>query len=200
MRLVQAATTALTIPLLVLSTACTPGSVLPKDKATPIAGEPIGIVAQSARVQPPSPSDYSQYVANPAKKDSFSVTFGFLLCSLTDDAKIVSVKPLESVGSGFRVESTRLATFRAASGITVASPGNPPAGREGEQLGPIVGASPRTCKDEELLSEVQIGVRKTSDDGGGWRGAIVEYEVGDRRYSLEIPLGMLVCGTSTELC
>ncbi|WP_139146488.1 hypothetical protein [Arthrobacter sp. SW1] len=128
------------------------------------------------------------------------MTFGFLLCALTDEAKIVSVKPAESIGNGFSVESTRLATFRAADGITIASPGSPPAGRAGERFSPIAGSSPHSCNDKDQLSEVQIGIRKTGDDGGGWRRAIVEYEVSDRQYSLEIPFGMLICGASTEPC
>ena len=174
--------------------ACTPGGqdhgpVLPTDS------EPAGLRSPSS-----PPDSRSAYVSVPSRAESYSTTFGFVLCSLRPGARITSVLPLATIGNGFEIREIRLARFHKKYGYTMASSAYPPKPRPGDRFEPVVGSTPQDCTDEDPLSEVQIGMRKTSDDGGGWRGAIVEYEVSGQPHRLEIPYGMLMCGASTDPC
>jgi hypothetical protein len=49
--------------------------------------------------------------------------------------------------------------------------------------------------------ELLIGLRASTEDGGGWLGADVTYTVGEQTYVLEIRNEMLICGpVIPELC
>ena len=178
--------------------ACTPRTNAP-DTTAPDENGLVGL-QYGAGPEPPAPGLYSQYVSVPSRAESYSTTFGFLVCSLRPDARITGVRPAATIGTGFEVREIRLATFHPEDGITLASPGYPPRPRPDERLKPIVGSVPRSCFQADLISEVQVGMRKTSDDGGGWRGAVVEYELSGHPLRLEIPYGMLMCGASTDPC
>lgn len=167
----------------------------------------VGVVdhvlrSAAAPDQPPRSSERSQYVSQ--EDGPTGTTFGFPLCSVAPGAVITAVRPVSTTGRGFTVVGIRLATFRPEDGLTLASSGYPPRRRPGETVTPAVGATPRRCSDATLQSEVQVGLRRadgaTGSDGGGWTGTFVDYTVGGRTLTLEIPYGMLLCGRSNAPC
>ncbi|WP_353358064.1 hypothetical protein [Intrasporangium sp. DVR] len=97
----------------------------------------------------------------------------------------------------------RLATFDPHAGYTLASPGYPPTPRPNEHDQTALGAAPPACTDKATASEIQIGMTRSATaagGGGGWDGTVVEYTLSGTKLSLEIPYGMLLCGTSTDPC
>lgn len=139
------------------------------------------------------------YVAVPSGT-SEAVTFGFPICSLTDGVKVTAVRPTREVGAGFSVVAIRAATFDQGDGITLASPGYPPEARPNERIQTIEELTLIPCDTTQRITEIQIGLRKTSAVGGGWSGATVDYTVDGRKLSVEVPYAMLLCGTSTDPC
>ena len=130
-------------------------------------------------------------------------SYGMPLCleEGNSGARLRDVSPTDTVGSGFEFVDAFIheyAPARGDSGI-ISVDGFPP--DISGTLIPIDGYILDTRCTQDRTVELIVGLRMTSSDGGGWKGAKLSYTVGDDDYVLKIHNEMLICGDSVaELC
>ena len=130
-------------------------------------------------------------------------SYGMPLCleGGNSSATLRDVTPTESVGSGFEFVDAFIHEYAPTSGETgiISVDGFPP--DIPGTLVPIDGYVLDTECTQERTVELIVGLRMTSSDGGGWRGANLSYTLGDDDYTLKIHNEMLICGDSVaEFC
>ncbi|HMR50179.1 MAG TPA: hypothetical protein PKE40_13005 [Arachnia sp.] len=145
-------------------------------------------------------SDWSRMVAlwTPQERE---VSFGMFVC--LDGATIATIEdvlPLEEVGE-FDLLEPLLVTLQDLGESFISDNGYPPPVSTGSGYESIRGAKfVFQCGDSARYQQLAIGLRASSDQGGGWRGAKIRYTVDGNQYELVVPNEMLLCGSETVRC
>lgn len=133
-------------------------------------------------------------------------TYTIPVC-VTDGSRVLvkSASPLAEVGNGFKFLGFRVVDYRVEAQGALSMSGYPAdrASSLGE-VDPAEGVLPCVGRGElgpsSIGTRIEIGLRATGATGGGWRGVRVDFERVDGNGSIEVPISLLLCGTSTEPC
>lgn len=137
-----------------------------------------------------------------------SWSFGSMFLCMQDasqTAVVQEIKPHAEVGDGFAVDGIGIHDFLFTSEDTpiISVEGYPPDLRA-PLLDPIDFEVEVPCPAAQVgtrVVELIIGLRATSDEGGGWLGVDVGYTVGQGNYVLAIKNNLLICGVAvSEYC
>lgn len=131
-------------------------------------------------------------------------TYGLRLCAAEPGASIVlrSVAATSPVGSGFRFLGAGVREFLPGPDHTsiIGVDGYPPPSKfVPDPVAAVAGFPVRTpCTNDPAApyTELLVGLGRTSDDGGGWKGIDVVYESGGRTRVLAIDHNLLICGAA----
>jgi hypothetical protein len=129
-------------------------------------------------------------------------TFGTPLCqAVAGSAPVVRrVGPAATIGTGTTVLGARIRTFTWSEANTpIGSVGGFPPALVEDMLAPVAGYAVGSACDArpgQPFTELLVGLELTGEDGGGWDGILVEYDVGGRAEILRIDRGMFICGPS----
>jgi hypothetical protein len=131
-------------------------------------------------------------------------TFGMPLCveAGADAVTLESVTPSAAVGSGFVVLGTAVREFtlnQQHTPIISVSAWPPPHDQVPDDLAPVPGFSVWTACDAGRsgpYTELLIGLGKSGNDGGGWKGIEVGYTAADRHRIVVLNHNILICGPS----
>jgi hypothetical protein len=145
---------------------------------------------------------------DPARSDASAWTFGLRLClaQTGQSAVIRQVGPAATLGSGFRDLGIGIRMFEPTLSHEpiISVPGfPPPTDKVPDSLANVSGfevATPCTNTPRQQYTELLIGLGKIGDDGGGWKGIKVDYEVDGRSFTLLIDHDLLVCGKADPVC
>ena len=137
-----------------------------------------------------------------------SWTYGVRLCIVQGDspATLRQVGPLTTIGTGFSVVGTGVRTFTRTSEHTPISSVDsspPPASVVPDALAAVDGYTvdtPCTNDPQGPYTELLVGLEMRGDDGGGWKGVKVVYEVDGRTRTVTLAYGLLICGRSNPVC
>jgi hypothetical protein len=145
---------------------------------------------------------------NPQGMRERSWTYGLRLCiAQGDDPAILrQVGPLATVGTGFRLVGTGVRTFTPTTDhepIISVDAYPPPASEVPDALAPIEGYAVDTpCNNDPRApyTELLVGLAMQGDDGGGWKGIKVVYQVDGRTRTVTLDHDLLICGRSNPVC
>ena len=128
-------------------------------------------------------------------------SFGVDVClNGVSDATITSVVPLTTVGD-IEVLEPLLATISDPGERIIYYTGYPPEIADDASFVPAAGANLTfQCGDELPSQQILVGLRAESQEGGAVYGVAITYQVNGSSHELKLPLGMLMCGESTEPC
>ena len=127
-------------------------------------------------------------------------SWGIPLCAATDrPVTITSVKPVSTIGVGFRLAGLAARTFEpAGSNLPIGSiEGFPPP--VPDSLSPAIGFLVTTqCAEPPgpVYSELIVGFDVVGTDGGGWQAIDIGYDAGGHEYILRTRQDLLICGAS----
>jgi hypothetical protein len=145
---------------------------------------------------------------DPQGSDARAWTFGLRLCIAQGDRPAIlrRVAPLTTLGTGFRQVGMGVRTFAPTPqhAPIISVPSYPPPKSEvPDALAPVDGNPVETpCSNgpTEAYTELLIGLAMEGDDGGGWKGIKVTYEVDGRTMSVTLDHDLLICGRSNPVC
>jgi hypothetical protein len=145
---------------------------------------------------------------DPQAAETRSWTYGLLLCIAQGDrpATLRRVAPLATLGSGFHELGVGLRTFTPTPDhepIISVDGYPPPASEVPDALAPAYGyvvETPCSNGPGDPYTELLIGLSKDGDDGGGWKGIKVTYEVEGRTRTVTLDHDLLICGRSNPVC
>lgn len=137
-----------------------------------------------------------------------SWTYGVRLCIAQGDGPAIlrEVGPLTTLGTGFRLLGTGVRTFSRTPEHTpiISVDSYPPAASEvPDALAPVDGYAvdtPCTNDPSAPYTELLVGLAMQGDDGGGWKGIKVVYEVHGRTMTVTLDHDLLICGRSNPVC
>ncbi|NKX92126.1 hypothetical protein HF995_02370 [Sanguibacter hominis ATCC BAA-789] len=130
-----------------------------------------------------------------------SKSFGVFVClAYGESARIIAVEPVERIGD-VRNLPAMIHTVGASEDPFISADGYPAHIPPDAVLAPISeGQFTFQCGDDRPLQHVVVGLEAQGPAGGGWLGVRIRYVVDGRAYFLEVPVGMLMCGETTEPC
>ena len=135
-------------------------------------------------------------------------TFGTRLCVQpgTAAATLGSIAPTKTVGIGWRLLGTGVRSFSpsAAHMPIISVAGYPPPSQQvPDAILPVASYVVTTvCSDDPAApyTELLLGLARTGNDGGGWQGIDIDYEVGGLERRLILDHSFLICGDSNPVC
>lgn len=145
---------------------------------------------------------------DPQGERTRSWTYGLRLCIAQGDEPAVlrQVEPLSTLGTGFRFVGGGVRTFTPTpehTPIISVDSYPPPASEVPDALAPVDGYAVETpCSNgpREPYTELLVGLAVRGDDGGGWKGIKVTYEVHGRTMTVTLDHDLLICGRSNPVC
>jgi hypothetical protein len=145
---------------------------------------------------------------DPLGAETRSWTYGLRLCIAQGDrpATLRRVAPLATLGSGFHEVGIGLRTFTPTPDHEpiISVDGYPPPPSEvPDALAEVDGYVVETaCRNgpRDAYTELLIGLAADGDDGGGWKGIKVTYEIDGRTRTVTLDHDLLICGRSNPVC
>ena len=152
-----------------------------------------------------STGDPSGYQSMFIENNEPTETFGYSLCvrDASVPATIDTISPLQAVGTGVTYLGGRVRYLQLALGdqdliSTHPFPPNVPG-----PLSDVIGAEVSwPCNEiNSLYTELDLGLARQGNAGGGWLGFNIAYHAGGKKYVLILHDQLLLCGPSvTSWC
>ena len=145
---------------------------------------------------------------DPQGRRERSWTYGLRLCIAHGESPAIlrQVGPITTIGTGFRVVGTGVRTFTRTpehTPIISVSSYPPPASVVPDVIAPVDGFTvdtPCTSDPRARYTELLVGLAMQGDDGGGWKGIKIAYEVDGRIMAVTLDHNLLICGRSNPVC
>jgi hypothetical protein len=145
---------------------------------------------------------------DPQGAETRSWTYGLRLCIAQGDRPAIlrQVGLLTTLGTGFRFVGSGVRTFTPTPDhepIIGVDGFPPPESFVPDALAPVDGYAVETaCSNGPRgpYTELLVGLAMESDDGGGWKGIKVVYEVDGRTRTVTLDHDLLICGRSNPVC
>jgi hypothetical protein len=161
--------------------------------------QPLRIGTETGATHENLYSSQSNLLWGPGNTDK---SFGIHLClNGAQEAVFKEVQPVSVVGE-VEVLGAFIATSVGPDLGWVSADGFPPSNApDSAKFVPLEGgAFTQQCGDEgPSIEHVLVGLRGV-DDGGGWDGVRVVYEVEGKQYELNVDVGMFFCGAVAGEC
>jgi hypothetical protein len=131
-----------------------------------------------------------------------AITFGGMNVCVADSrhpATILAVGPVTTVGAPLEVVGIKMRTIPPGGNLIGSLAGFDPASWEGSARDAVGSSVAVQCVNghfppsEVSQSELLIGLRATTDDGGGWDGVAITYTYDDKSYTVELSSQIAIC-------
>lgn len=134
-------------------------------------------------------------------EDRPETSFGVDVCLQgVTAARITSIAPLDTVGDVDVLDPLLMTTTDPNDPVLYVD-SYPPASSDAATFEPLAGAAfTYQCGARPPFQQIIVGLRGESSEGGGWEGIMVTYESEGETHELRVPIGMLMCGESTDPC
>lgn len=188
----------MTTALMVCSTLAACGRDSTPESPSPLAA---AVTSEAASEAVPASESILEWDEAGAK-----FTYTIPVC-VTDGSRVLvkNASPLAQAGDGFEFLGFRVVDYNIEAQSALSMSGYP--AERGTSLGeadPAEGVLPCVARAKvgpgSIGTRLEIGLRATGAAGGGWRGVRVEFERTGGNGSIEVPISLLLCGSSTEPC